>query len=410
MLKALLYRLRDSHYMAAVQRVAGPGGAEVVVLQEAPLEVQSLIFSKEKWTKAEDCQAWARDHDFKADKVDETDESFRLRQFEPSECRTGSMRTIDIDEEQKIKAVGCRKKEADAPDEDPKSQRPVRNAFGLVREVTEDGTVYGYASLRSVDRYKEMVKPAAFEKWLPVFLKHPVMLLGHENDASVELPVGDWHQVEIDNDGLKTEGKLLREHRRYEEVRAAAKRGLLALSIGFIPKAGHEPTDEEVKEMGKELRFVWDEVELLEVSLVSIPANRDTLAAMKQMAHDMARRDIDAAEWALLVRELKGLNDQVGKVRQASKRRNWGPAVEALEVAANEFAHKFSTAIDALRKYLEENVGPAEGEPEEEPPAEPPVEGESEDVAADDWTALRELRDRTNGLVVNAGAPNHKED
>ena len=41
MLKALLYRLKDSHYMAAVQRVAGPGGQDVVTLAEAPLEVQS---------------------------------------------------------------------------------------------------------------------------------------------------------------------------------------------------------------------------------------------------------------------------------------------------------------------------------------------------------------------------------
>jgi len=49
------------------------------------------------------------DHDFRADKVDETDESFRYRQFSPTLCREGSERTIELTKG--VKAVICRKKE-----------------------------------------------------------------------------------------------------------------------------------------------------------------------------------------------------------------------------------------------------------------------------------------------------------
>lgn len=56
---------------------------------------QSLIFSKEKFTQAEAVK-WANDHEYRSDKIDETETSFRLRQKEPDEFVDGSFRTIDI--------------------------------------------------------------------------------------------------------------------------------------------------------------------------------------------------------------------------------------------------------------------------------------------------------------------------
>ena len=57
--------------------------------------VQSLIFDKERFGTKAKAQQWAKDNDFKFGKVDETEDSWRLRQFPPGECRTG-FRTIDI--------------------------------------------------------------------------------------------------------------------------------------------------------------------------------------------------------------------------------------------------------------------------------------------------------------------------
>ena len=65
--------------------------------------VQTLIFSKEKFETAEAAKAWAKAHDFRSDKVDETDESWRLRQRDPGDFQEGSFRTITLTEG--VKAV-----------------------------------------------------------------------------------------------------------------------------------------------------------------------------------------------------------------------------------------------------------------------------------------------------------------
>ncbi len=50
-------------------------------------QVQSLIFSKEHFTRDE-ALAWAKEHDFKAGKVHKTENSYRLRQFDPGACES----------------------------------------------------------------------------------------------------------------------------------------------------------------------------------------------------------------------------------------------------------------------------------------------------------------------------------
>jgi len=66
------------------------------VLEKQSTIVQTLIFSKEAFKTAEDAKGWADTHGFDHDKVDETDESFRLRQRDPAEFKDGSFRTIEL--------------------------------------------------------------------------------------------------------------------------------------------------------------------------------------------------------------------------------------------------------------------------------------------------------------------------
>jgi hypothetical protein len=70
------------------------------------MEIQTLICSKDVFDTEEKAHAWILDHGFRADKVDDTDDSFRYRQIEPSECQEDSFRTIDIDKG--VSAVICR--------------------------------------------------------------------------------------------------------------------------------------------------------------------------------------------------------------------------------------------------------------------------------------------------------------
>lgn len=62
-------------------------------LKKQGTKVQTLIFSKDKFTRAQ-AIAWAKDHDFRADKVDETENSFRLRQRDPAGFQR--LRTISL--------------------------------------------------------------------------------------------------------------------------------------------------------------------------------------------------------------------------------------------------------------------------------------------------------------------------
>jgi hypothetical protein len=77
-------------------------------LQQATT-VQTLVFDKQVFKTRAAAETWARDHDFKADKVDETETSFRIRQRDPGDFKEGSFRTIEIT--RGVKAVIGRLKE-----------------------------------------------------------------------------------------------------------------------------------------------------------------------------------------------------------------------------------------------------------------------------------------------------------
>lgn len=64
-------------------------------MEQESTTVQTLIFSKEKFSK-EAAVSWAKDHDFRSDKVDETEDSFRFRQRDPNDFKEGSFRTIEL--------------------------------------------------------------------------------------------------------------------------------------------------------------------------------------------------------------------------------------------------------------------------------------------------------------------------
>ena len=71
---------------------------KAVAKQDAtPTNVQTLIFSKGNFSESQ-AVAWATKHDYGADKVDETSDSFRLRQRPPAAFESGSFRTIELTE------------------------------------------------------------------------------------------------------------------------------------------------------------------------------------------------------------------------------------------------------------------------------------------------------------------------
>ena len=57
-------------------------------------DIQSLIFAKDKFTK-EQAISWANSHGFKSGNVEDTTNTFRLRQFPPEDCTSsGGMKEL----------------------------------------------------------------------------------------------------------------------------------------------------------------------------------------------------------------------------------------------------------------------------------------------------------------------------
>ncbi len=85
--------------------------AMIEKIKQEGFEIQTLIFDKAQFTLDEAIQ-WCQDHGFRADKVDETENTYRFRQFDPSECAKDSFRTWELTDG--VQATGCSRQKTDA--------------------------------------------------------------------------------------------------------------------------------------------------------------------------------------------------------------------------------------------------------------------------------------------------------
>lgn len=140
-----------------------------------------------------------------------------------------------------------------------------------------DGMLFeGYgAYFGNVDSYGDVIAKGAFSQTLKDAKKndiYPAMLLQHGNwlGGDDNMPVGIWTSMKEDDKGLVVEGKLAETQRgkeAYELLKMKPRPAITGLSIGFRVKEmvlGTKP---------KEPRRTLTAVELMEVSLVTFPAN-----------------------------------------------------------------------------------------------------------------------------------------
>jgi HK97 family phage major capsid protein/HK97 family phage prohead protease len=123
----------------------------------------------------------------------------------------------------------------------------------------------------TVDRMGDVIEPAAWD--LSAFQRNPVALFAHDS----ALPLGTWKDVRVEAGKLVGEIEFLPAGKsaRVDEIAAFVDAKMLrAVSVGFRPLAA-----EPIKDGG--LRFT--SVELVECSVVSIPANPNALQVAKQL-------------------------------------------------------------------------------------------------------------------------------
>ncbi len=118
------------------------------------------------------------------------------------------------------------------------------------------------------DRQGDIIDKGAFADSLARYAKNsnlPPLLWQHDHKE----PVGSWLELKETDEGLEGTGKVLLDTAKGREVYPLLKSGALSLSIGFQS----EPSDSYTKDGIRHFKSV----DLLEVSLVSVPANQNAV-------------------------------------------------------------------------------------------------------------------------------------
>lgn len=141
---------------------------------------------------------------------------------------------------------------------------PLPTADGKIDSIT----IEGYASTNDVDRHGDIVPASVWEAGIKNYLKNPVILAYHQHDE----PVGRMTDHKVDEKGLFVKARI---SAAAEDVFNLVKDGVLtAFSIGFrIVDAEYNSALE---------LFVVKELELHEISVVSVPANQNTLFSLSK--------------------------------------------------------------------------------------------------------------------------------
>lgn len=144
---------------------------------------------------------------------------------------------------------------------------------GNADTMTFDG--YG-AVFGNLDSYGDVIQPGAFAETLAASRRTgrwPAMLAQHGGmglSAGDMMPIGVWTDMAEDGKGLWVQGKLAETERgkeAYALMKMEPRPALDGLSIGYVAKkwtAGAKPNEPRRK---------LEAIELMEISLVTMPAN-----------------------------------------------------------------------------------------------------------------------------------------
>ena len=158
-----------------------------------------------------------------------------------------------------------------------------------VKQEGENKTIEieGYASTKDIDRYGDVVNPSAFEETIDLFMKNPVMLLQHDHNKRI----GDFTKVNIDENGLYVKGDVKYTAGDDELFAKIENKSLKGFSIGYrvLEAEFKDITDEKGNVI--DWIFVINKLDLVEISVVNVPANPYTL--MKSL-EDLATKSAEA--------------------------------------------------------------------------------------------------------------------
>jgi len=223
--------------------------------------------------------------------------------------------------------------------------------------------IEGYASTIDIDRSGDVVPKSVWEAGIQNYLKNPIILAQHDYDD----PIGRMTDYKVDDKGLWVKARI---SSAAEEVFGLIKDKILtAFSIGFRILDAEYNSAAEV--------FVIKELELVEISVVSVPCNQNTLFDLSKAFENDADYKQFKQQFAPKGDSAKGLESTTEAKSTTTKELEMTPeemqkmltdaaeaattkllATQAAEKAAQEAAAKAQAELDAkVKAAVEIQVG-----------------------------------------------------
>lgn len=135
--------------------------------------------------------------------------------------------------------------------------------------------IAGYANTKDKDRTGDIVLPEAWAKGVENYRKNPVLLYQHDHGK----PIGRSDTVRVDKKGIFVEASVSEAAEKLHGVQTLIKDGALkSFSVGFrVKDAEYDRSSDS---------FMIKDVELLEISVVSVPANQESLFSIRKSFED----------------------------------------------------------------------------------------------------------------------------
>jgi len=131
--------------------------------------------------------------------------------------------------------------------------------------------IAGYANTTSKDRAGDIVTAEAWAKGVENYRRNPVLLYQHKHDC----PIGRVDNIRVDKKGIYVEGAVSEAAEKNHGVQTLIKDGALkSFSVGFRVKDGKYNREDD--------SMMITDVELLEISVVSVPCNQDSLFSIRK--------------------------------------------------------------------------------------------------------------------------------
>lgn len=219
----------------------------------------------------------------------------------------------------------------------------LNSAFSIKAAQDGDQSVYieGYASTTDVDRHGDVVPTSVWEKGMQNYLKNPIILAYHDHNN----PIGRMIEHKTDGKGLWIKARISTAAKQFQLI----KDGILtAFSIGFRVLDAEYSSAAEV--------FLIKDLELVEISVVSVPANQNTIFDLSKAFDNADEYKRFKEQFATPSQSAKGLESAKEAESVITKEWKMNPEEikQMLAQAAKEAAEQATKALEARQKAEQE--------------------------------------------------------